>query len=315
MKQIRRSIEHKSRTDTFTLYPIGDVHLGSAACDEALFKRTINRIKDDPAALVILMGDIIDGIGRTGDDFRYRHKTLAPWLAAMEDIDDVFDEEVNRAVSLLEPIASKVIAFLNGNHEDKVEQKRGVNVYWSMVDKIAEAGGQKPADIALGYNGFIRLKFKRTFHDKAPANWHGSKGTSWPLDIYATHGFGGGKMPGSKANNMFHMMGAVQADLYLMGHVHELMTVSKTILKPSDKILPNVETHWGVVCGSFLQGQIEPSKRGRPRETYGELKGLPTLPIGHPVIHIEPGHANYTVEMGTLTAATPTPRTARQAAR
>lgn len=300
MKQLRRRIEHKSRTDRFTLYPIGDVHLGSAACDEALFKRTVNHIKDDPTAIVILMGDIIDGIGRTGDDFRYRHKTLAPWLAAMEDIDDVFDEEVNRAVALLEPIADKVVAFVNGNHEDKVEQKRGVNVYWSMVDRIAKAGNQNPADIAMGYNGFLRIRFTRTLRDVAPANWHGSRGTSWPLDIYMSHGFGGGKKPGSNANNMFDMMGSVQADLYLMGHTHNLMTVSKTLLVPTDKGMPRVDTRWGVVCGSFLQGQIEPSKRGRPRETYGELKGLPVLPTGHPVIHIEPGHGHYTVEMGTM---------------
>ena len=37
--------------DVFSLYPIGDVHLGSVNCDKDLFDATIKRIRDDPKAL------------------------------------------------------------------------------------------------------------------------------------------------------------------------------------------------------------------------------------------------------------------------
>lgn len=57
MRFIQREWEKVSRTDTFRLVPIGDTHIGNAACNEKLLKKVIKDIKDDDSAYWIGMGD------------------------------------------------------------------------------------------------------------------------------------------------------------------------------------------------------------------------------------------------------------------
>ena len=38
--------------------------------------------------------------------------------------------------------------------------------------------------------------------------------------LYATHGHGGGRMKGGKANNLDRLKNIVMADIYCMGHTH-----------------------------------------------------------------------------------------------
>ena len=44
MRVIRREFYNVSRSDIYHITPLGDVHLGSVACDEALLQATVDRI-------------------------------------------------------------------------------------------------------------------------------------------------------------------------------------------------------------------------------------------------------------------------------
>lgn len=299
MKLLTRRIPYESVAEgQFNLYPIGDIHLGSAACDEKALQAAVSRIAADPKAIVILMGDMIDAVGVTGFDKRSNLKTLASWLRGLDDVSDVIEEERDMAVNYLAPIADKIVAIVCGNHEDAVEHHRGFNIYWSMVERLAEIGGFYAPDVAIGYDGFLRLRFAL---DGGAQKKHATKGSPhvWTLDVYLHHGFGGGKMPGAKANNLWQLMATYDADLHLVGHTHELLTVSRQVVTPTMGNMPKIKTRWGVVCGSFHRAYIEPSRRGKTRETYSEVKGFPPLPIGYPIIHIDAGRQTYSVEQGT----------------
>ena len=271
---------------SFNLYPIGDIHLGSAGCDEELLEKTVKQIASDPDGRVVLMGDMIDGIGRANGDKRNRNKTLATWARQVEDEDELFEAEVAKAVEVLSPIADKLLAVVCGNHEDDVERHGHGNVYWQIVDRLAVIGGHKAQDIALGYDGFIPIRFDRQVKDNKPH--------VWTLTLFVHHGFGGGKMPGAKALNLWHMLGTYDADIVLVGHTHDHVYTEREIVSPGNGT-PKQKTRVGVVCGSFLKGYIEPSKRGRPREMYSERFGMPVLRTGHPVITIDPGREKFSV--------------------
>ena len=60
-----------------TIYPIGDIHYGSPQCNEALVKKVIAEIKDNPEARWIGMGDLIENaiVGSLGDVY---NQTVSP---------------------------------------------------------------------------------------------------------------------------------------------------------------------------------------------------------------------------------------------
>ena len=64
-----------SRSDTFTLVPIGDVHIGNAACDEARLRRVVDRIAADEWSYWVGLGDYCDFINM--QDKRFSPDSLA----------------------------------------------------------------------------------------------------------------------------------------------------------------------------------------------------------------------------------------------
>ena len=54
---LHRVIEYTSRGDVYRIVPLGDIHLGNAACDEALLQKTIEYIARTDRMYWIGMGD------------------------------------------------------------------------------------------------------------------------------------------------------------------------------------------------------------------------------------------------------------------
>lgn len=65
MRVLRRETYSVGRADEFRIYPLGDIHLGAAACDEDKFKRLVERIASEPTSKWIGMGDYADFINRS----------------------------------------------------------------------------------------------------------------------------------------------------------------------------------------------------------------------------------------------------------
>ena len=50
MEIIRYEVFNVDLNATYTLYPLGDLHIGAAACDEEALKADIEKIRTDPRA-------------------------------------------------------------------------------------------------------------------------------------------------------------------------------------------------------------------------------------------------------------------------
>ena len=93
-----------------------------------------------------------------------------------------------------------------------------------------------------------------------------------PYTILVTHGSGGGKTVGSKANRLADLVAIADADVYLYGHTHQPMVFKEGFMRVDwrNHSLSNVDRLF-VNSGAFLdwggyaeQGQYRPSVISTP---------------------------------------------------
>lgn len=106
----------------FTVYCIADVHLGAAECDIDGFKKLLNKIEQDKNAYLVIVGDLIDNATRSS-------------------VGDIYEglnprEQINLAISLLEPIKNRVLAGVSGNHEMRTYKETSLDpmglIFWQL---------------------------------------------------------------------------------------------------------------------------------------------------------------------------------------
>lgn len=207
MKLIEYTTEISSRSDTVTLVPLGDIHLGSRNCDEELLKEEIDFIRRTPNCYWLGMGDYIEAI-KARADRRMDFKGLAKWIH-IEDLADIVAKQSDYFIRLVKPIKNKCMGLVVGNHEETVEKRDDQ----SVVDHMAVELGTRN----LTYCTMIKWIIKRKIKTK-------TKAPSKIITIYANHGTGGGRYLGSHINKLVSMASGIDADIYLMGHCHRRNT-------------------------------------------------------------------------------------------
>ena len=262
MRTITKRIEYTSRSDVFRIVPISDVHLGNVACDEKLLKATVQSIADDPFSYWIGGGDYCEFIKRR--DWRWDPEVISDWLFGEP---DVAAQQIKRARDYLLPIADKCLGLVKGNHEDDILRKWEHDVYATLVEALAPNG--KQPQIRLGFSGFIVLRFTRMVN--------GTKGTTWTLPIFATHGWWGGRLYGNGALNLEKVFGWVDAQIVLAGHDHKKRAFPISRIKPSRSGKVEKVDGFCCSCGSFLD-----------MAKYAEYKGYRPLPVGPLEIFVTP---------------------------
>lgn len=98
--------------DSWTLYDMGDLHVGAEAFHEDGFLEVREEILADRNARVLLGGDLIEAIAV--DDFRYQDETTS---------EPDIDKQIEAVIDLLTPIKKRIIVSLEGNHEWKLRPK------------------------------------------------------------------------------------------------------------------------------------------------------------------------------------------------
>lgn len=287
MQTLVKHIEYGSRSDTFRLWHLTDTHLGARAVNEALLKRHIKQIADDPNAYWIHGGDAIDCIGRTGDK-RYRESTQADWLHG---VDDVIDAQEERAIDLFSPIASKCLGFAGGNHEENALKYYGRDVYRRIVKGVAKAAGVEPHTLALGIQGFILLRFRRKSRNSSES------GSGWTLPLFIHHGAGGGRLAGGDALMLERALGDFAADLILIGHRHKHRILSRAITEPTDTGV-RIVSRIAMMSASYVESYVS-AIDDFPVTTYAEHLLLPATVIGATPITIDPDARQFHVTMSS----------------
>jgi len=272
LRVLRRKFTGISRSDKFTIVPLGDLHIGAKACDEALLRKVIRRIAADPRCYWVGMGDYGEYINTS--DLRFDPLTLADWIG-MDDLVDLAAAQSQYLRGLLNPILGKCLALLEGNHELRIKRIYERDVYRDLVLAVKAAAELKPDEqVGMGGAGYLRLAFYRS-----------KKGTGGGrvITFCMHHGFAAGRLAGSKALALERWMWQHDADVTLMAHCHDEMTkkVAVEYVTRSGKLARRQRI--GAYTGSFLRGTIEEAS------TYTEIKGYPPNAPGCPEIYIQPG--------------------------
>lgn len=292
MKTLLKHIHYESREDVIRLWHITDTHLGSRSCNEALLKKHIQQIANDPLAYWGFGGDAIDGICQAGDK-RYSVATLAKWIhdAYYKDQNvDTMGIEVDYFVEMFRPIWHKCLWFGKGNHEWASERFYARNIYMEMVKAAASIANVDPRDLALGAQGFIDIRFKQ----RTPAG----NAKAWTFHIYQHHGYGGGAKAGGHALALEHALGTFDADLLLFGHRHVRAFVDRLIHR-ADKSGWHTAYRAAMFSPSYLDAWIEPSKGQSQTDTYAEREGYMPRIIGAAPILIHPDSESFSLQFGS----------------
>ena len=255
MEIISRTIEYPSRTDSFRIIPLADIHLGNEACAEKTLKATAKEIAEDPHAYTVLMGDMCDWINRS--DKRFDPESLPSWLWG---VGDTAKAQREHLIEILRPIGHKVLAILEGNHERTIERKYERDVY----STIGEALGDGEHKLLMGPSGFLRLSFRRRGEG------------AFVVTMFLTHGWWGGRLMGNGGLNLERVAGWVDADIIAAGHDHKRRALGLSKLRATAHTIRKMDVHC-ISCGTFLE-----------MAKYAEEHGYRPQPVGPVEIHIRP---------------------------
>ena len=191
-------IVHKFGSEDITIYPIGDVHLGSPECMEQEFITFINRVKDEPNSYLLLLGDLCDlGLKNALTDV-YR-ATMPP------------SQQKREMANILAPVAHKVLAAVSGNHEYRGVKEADNDVTRDVLAKIDRE------DVYRENIAFVKLQF-------GDRSLRGMSRPAYTLGI--CHGNGGGAMMSGALlrGEKFGMCLSGDVDGLVYGHTHKNIT-------------------------------------------------------------------------------------------
>lgn len=228
---------------TVTLYPIGDLHLGSIGCHEKEWLEFVSYISNEPDSYVVVVGDMIDNSTRNSiaNPFDCKYRPM---------------EQKNLLAEYLKPIREKILCAVRGNHENRTVRETDQDPLYDVFCRL---------NIEERYRAgtaFLYLMIgERT---------NGKKGTRamQTYRIVVTHGTGGGKLAGSAINNQQRFGMVVDCDVLITGHTH-----APSITKPSRVIFDPVQREVTtqpfacVQCASWLAYSGYPLEKMLPPQT------------------------------------------------
>lgn len=181
------------------IYTLADLHIGDSHCDESEVLARVKAVQDDPYGLCILNGDLMNTALKTSVSDVYS-EVLSPM------------QQISHLVTMLKPIAGKIIGVTAGNHENRVYRNDGIDITRLVCRELNIEDKYAPEGVLI----FLRFgtRSARGGHltdGRNPRQWY---------SIYATHGSGGGRKEGAKAIRLADMACIVDADLYIHSHTH-----------------------------------------------------------------------------------------------
>lgn len=257
MEVVEYRKKFRSRADKFTLYPIGDIHCGTIHCAEGKIKAAVKSIADDPFAMWIGMGDYADCI--VPHDKRWDVDVVAEWVEKS----NVAESQRQWLVKLFKPIADKCVGLLSGNHEESIRLYNSQDIHLDLCRDLDVKN--------LGYSCFVRFMFER------------GKGNVHQFIGVFQHGSGGAQTEGGKIMRLKKFMDSFDADIYGMGHLHDIKTnvIAELYLDDGNHIKQRVRV--GAITGSWMRSYSEGM-----RANYAERKGYTPTVLGCPHYVITP---------------------------
>lgn len=188
--------------DKLEVHTLADWHIGEKGCKINEIKAVLKHIQDTPYAYAILNGDLMNNATKTSVSDCYS-EAIPPM------------QQLQTLCELLEPIKDKILMITQGNHEARTYRNDGIDLTALMAkqlgiyDKYAREGGVL----------FLRFGDHRYNHRKLC------------YTFYVTHGSGGGKKEGGKANGLCDLASIVDVDVYIHAHTHLPMVIKENFFR------------------------------------------------------------------------------------
>jgi len=267
MEVIIKEIEY-NRPDIFSLYPFFDSHLGARESSESTLGRKVEECANlGRLGLAIGGGDWLDCI--THNDKRFSMNGLASWVERS----NIVNSQRRRAKDIFNPLVEQgqLMGLGTGNHEESIHA-------FHDDDVIRELSFDMKVRYA-GYQTFYILKFKRA-----------GKFTH-TVTIHSWHGAGAAQTEGARLARLTRLVNDIQADIYLMGHLHTITTYTPDRLTIQNGRVKSVRLA-AAICGSWLKTYNQPKNGEAQDPTYGEKAGYRPSRIGMPIIKLYPDNYN-----------------------
>jgi len=272
----KRYITHASRSDTFTVWNLSDLHLLNAACAEKELKCDIKRIAEDPYAFWFGGGDYADFIGY--DDGKRFDPDCVSERLKISDLGQLGKKSVEVVYEWLSPIKEKCLGLLLGNHEKRYQcHKQQEDLHGWLCTAM---GVQN-----LRYCAFVDVVFVRNCGRKPPEIVSAAPGDKHceTFRFFLHHGAGFATTPGGKLNRLIQFMTSFDADVYMVGHVHD-RTAKRLTALGADATCGALRDRGrvGVISGSYLKCYHEGTT------SYGEMRGYTPTSLGASWVQITP---------------------------
>jgi len=221
-----------------SIVPLGDTHIGSRYFDESLLKENLEWCVENDAR-IILMGDMIETATRDSVG------------AGVYEQDEIVDTQLEHFYHLFRPVVDEgiVLGLHPGNHEMRIYKSAGLNI-----------SKQMSKELKIPYLGWGKLHYLRVGNQR--------------YTMYTTHGSSGARLPHTKIKGALDLANLADAEIYAMGHLHQLSHHIRNFYKPDlrAKKVSEEQKHF-LLCGAYLNhwgsyGHIknyEPVRKGSPK--------------------------------------------------
>lgn len=242
------------------LYPLVCWHRGAEQSDTEFIQGIVQRIKDDPDAVWLYLGDGGECVTKVSKGDVY-HQTMNPL------------QQQNDVVRLLAPIKDKGLFGVKGNHGNRIFKETGLDWDETLCSKLGIP--------YLGTAAFWHLKLRESTEHPAI------------FSIYTHHGTDSGANMGTKVNKGQAFDRTYVADTILTAHSHIAIDIPPryyaSLTDRGEDPIRWQATH-EYICGSAYDS----------RSGYAEDKGYPPLLPSHLVIHFESGKHGQKKQSSTI---------------
>ncbi len=262
-------------TEWVYIHLFTDIHRAASGCDAKKLRSDIAQLKyavekKGEKHYWIGGGDWANSIGVK--DRRHDAGAISPEFREYIG-DHMFAMETAVLVKEFESIRDYGIGIGMGNHEDAIAKAGEYNPAKAIAERL-----NLPF---LGYSAVMRFNLKPPSpggRSIAMAYWH--------------HGIGAARAKGGKVNMLYNMRDVIDADIYMVGHVHELIDfpemrlcasrTGKLRLYERNMLFINGGTYQRSYPVSVkAQKALEYNHKDVIRPDYGEKKGYRPSIVGH----------------------------------
>lgn len=261
-----RPIKYRNVVKVFTLaknqkmllMPLGDIHEGSEGWPEHKFMAQLEWGMERGATFL--------GMGEAFDFTSTSQRSLLDPLreGTKKQLDNFMMTRVERFIKLISFTKGHWMGMLEGDH------------YWQFQNGFSsdQILCQRLGCPFLGTSAFIRIGFGIRRHPEADCT------------IYAHHGIGGGRTVGGHLTRLEDLLKWIEADIYLMGHVHTKVSDPIDRQYISKEGIHYHRTKLMARTGGWLRGYVSSKPKGltapavESRGSYIEKKAMMPTSLG-----------------------------------